>query len=245
MIVSDAFRSISAYLESLPAIRKYGILKYIIGSSIISLLLGLGVIWGSKILGAYFSTYIVDYWDWDFGRNIIGKVSSWISSGIVLFIFWFIFKYIVFIVLSPLLSFISEDIESQYDGTDPIPFTYKKMMHDVFRGFRLALRNLSRELFYTIVLLLLGLIPVFTIFSAIGVFLIQAYYAGFGNMDFYLERRFSVGESVRFIRKRKLAAIGNGSVFLLLLTVPILGIMVAPFLGAISATLFLLKESDI
>ena len=73
----------------------------------------------------------------------------------------------------------------------------------------------------------------------------QAYYAGFGNMDYYMERRLDVKQSVTFVKRRKIAALANGAIFLVILMIPIAGVMMAPFFGAISATLFLLKESDI
>jgi CysZ protein len=58
------------------------------------------------------------------------------------------------------------------------------------------------------------------------IFVTQAYYAGFGNLDFTLERHFRVRESVRFVRRNRGLAIGNGTVYLLLL-LSVVGFLVA------------------
>lgn len=55
--------------------------------------------------------------------------------------------------------------------------------------------------------------------------MVQAYYAGFGNMDYTLERHFKYRESVQFIRRHRGIAIGNGLVFILFLIIPIVGVI--------------------
>jgi CysZ protein len=108
------------------------------------------------------------------------------------------------------------------------------MLKDLIRGLRLAIRNIIRELFFTILLFLVGLIPLFSPFVSIAIFILQAYYAGFGNMDFTLERHFNVKGSVRFVRQHRGIAIGNGAFFLLLLFTGF-GFLVALPLGAVAA----------
>lgn len=244
-MIQDIFRSLGSYFDSFRAIGKYGLWKYVFISILISTLLGAGIFWMSKGLGSELGEFLSGLWRWERGSDLVGKLASGLSYGLVTLVFLFIYKYVLFVALSPLMSYVSEHIESKYDGTEPIPFKFTKFFSDIVRGLRIALRNIVRELFFSLILLLLGLIPIFTLFSAVGIYLIQAYYAGFGNMDYYMERRLNVKESVAFVKRRKGAALANGAIFLLILMIPIAGMMIAPFMGAISATLFLLKESDI
>ena len=86
------------------------------------------------------------------------------------------------------------------------------------------------------------MIPVIGVFSTILLFLIQSYYAGFGNIDYTLERHFNYKESIDFVKNHRGLAIGNGIVFMLLLFVPVLGIiLVLPF-SVISATKVTVEE---
>ena len=97
-------------------------------------------------------------------------------------------------------------------------------------------------------LLLLKFIPVVNIFSTALLFLLQAYYAGFGNMDYTLERHFKYRESINFVGKHKGIAIGNGIIFMLFLFIPVIGvILVLPMSVTASSlnTVKLLKEENL
>jgi CysZ protein len=86
------------------------------------------------------------------------------------------------------------------------------------------------------------------IFSTVLLFLLQAYYAGFGNMDYTLERHFKYRESIQFVRKYRGIAIGNGIVFILFLFIPVIGvILVLPMSVTASSlnTVELLKEDNL
>ena len=114
--------------------------------------------------------------------------------------------------------------------------------------YRINARNLIRELLITLPILLLKFIPVINIFSTILLFLVQAYYAGFGNMDYTLERHFKYRESIQFVRKYRGIAIGNGIVFILFLLVPVIVvILVLPMSVTASSlnTVKLLKDEKL
>ena len=75
------------------------------------------------------------------------------------------------------------------------------------------------------------------------IFTIQAYYAGRGNMDFILERRFSVRPSLRMSKKYKWLALGNGVVYMLLIST-IIGVFFAPILSVVGLTIELVSRLD-
>jgi len=60
-------------------------------------------------------------------------------------------------------------------------------------------------------------------------------------MDFTLERYFNRKETISFIKNNKGMAIGNGTVFLLLLSIGI-GFLIAPPLSAIVGTITVNKK---
>jgi CysZ protein len=135
------------------------------------------------------------------------------------------------------MSPLSEKIEARISNSSfQQDFSLKRILHEALRGVRIALRNIVREIFYSLILLILSFVPVVGIITAPALFMVQAYYAGFGNMDYYLERHFNVQGSAAFVRRYKGLAIGNGAIFLLLLMIPILGLFVAPVLATISST---------
>ncbi len=92
------------------------------------------------------------------------------------------------------------------------------------------------ELFFTIPILLVRFIPVIGIISTVFLFLVQSYYAGFGNMDYTLERHFKYGESLKFVRNHSGIAMGNGIVFMAMLFIPLVGIILVLPLSVTAST---------
>lgn len=78
---------------------------------------------------------------------------------------------------------------------------------------------------------------IFRIYSSSNYFLVQAMYVGFSNLDFTLNRYFSINGSVDFIRKNLGFSLGNGVAFMLIIMIPVVGLFFAPTLGAAAATL--------
>jgi CysZ protein len=114
----------------------------------------------------------------------------------------------------------------------------------LWRGIRINLRNLGWELVITIPLLILGLIPVVNFVTTPLAFLVQAYYAGFGNMDYTLERHYKYRESVNFVKKNRGLAIGNGIVFMGCLLIPVIGIIIVLPLSATAASVVTLERLE-
>jgi CysZ protein len=236
-MIRQSKEAIYAYFDAIPAIGKYGLIKYFILSGIIGVAVAIGLFFSARGMGTYFTDLVDSFYKFSFGKAYFATAMSWISTAGFLIVFSFIFRYVMLIIQAPLMSMISAEIEEKYTGVVPEKFSFSKAIGDLVRGLRIALRNISRELFFTFLLMLIGLFPLFSIFSVIGIFMVQAYFAGFGNIDYYLERRMNVRESVGFVKDNKGMAMGNGAVYLALLLIPVIGVMFGPALGTISATI--------
>jgi CysZ protein len=69
---------------------------------------------------------------------------------------------------------------------------------------------------------------------------VECYYFGFSMLDYNSERnKLSVAESIDFVGNHKGLAIGNGMVFYLMHSLPVIGWIFAPSYAVIAATLSL------
>ena len=144
------------------------------------------------------------------------------------------------ILSAPFMGPISKKIEDDFTGVTS-QTQVSSPLTLVFRSIKISSRNLFRELLLSIPILILGLIPLIGFFSLFLLFLMQAYFAGFGNMDYTLERHFSYQKSIQFVKENKGIAIGNGLVFILFLLIPFVGIIfIIPF-SVTSATIATVK----
>jgi len=236
-MIRDFVQGFTAYFSAIGDIGKYKLWKYVIMSGLVSLSIGTLIVKGCLSLSYRLADWLVGFYKWDFGKSIIDTASDYIVAALLISIALLLFKYVVMVVVSPFMSLISEAIESK-DNQEYAKqgFTLSGAISDIIRGLRIATRNLSRELFFTLVIIIIGLFPLTTIVAPVLLFSVQAYYAGFGNMDYLLERHYRVAGSARFVRDNRWLAIGNGVAFLLLLMIPIVGMFMAPTLGTIAAT---------
>ena len=237
-MIQDAFRAASNYIEALRLISELRLWKYVLLPGLLSIILASLILGGVYVFSDNIAGWLMDLLPWSLG-DTVDSVAS-IITGLVLGVFGLlILKYIVLILVGPFMSPLSERIESHLTGMDVgvSAFDMKANFRLMVRGIRLSLRNIIREIFFVIPLVLLGLIPGVGIFTSVLIFLTQAFFAGFGNMDFTLERYYNVRESVRFTKNNKGIAIGNGSVFLFLFMIPVIGFFLAPALATVAATI--------
>lgn len=176
------------------------------------------------------------------GSNILkGALTGliWLLFKITFFfLFAYVGGYMVLIILSPVLAFLSEKSEKILTGND-YPFDINQLMRDVVRGVLIALRNMGIEIALMILVFVLGLIPVLgwivNIVGIVFLFLVSSYFYGFSYMDYNNERRrLSIKDSVKIIRKYKWAAIANGAVFSAFLFIPLCGFVLASFFSIVS-----------
>ena len=246
MIIRDIIFGVVTYFKAIRFIFNNKLGWFFIFPLVLSILM---VILGLEISGYYSDLIENRIFEWiDFQNKdsvFIRFLQSFLKGFIwVLFkvFFFFVFAYtggyIVLIILSPVLAWLSEKVESKLTGKD-YPFNLKQFIKDVWRGIVLAIRNFLIEMIFIVVLFLISFIPVLGwlggIFGIVVLFFMSAYFYGFSFIDYYVERRkLNVKQSVYFMRRHKGLAIGNGAVFSFTLLFPVVGSFLAPFLAIIA-----------
>jgi len=235
-MIKNILSGLNDYRGTLKMIRELKLWRYFFIPALISLLLAIGIgttAWG---LSDNIGDYIDNIWIWEFGKETFGVISEILGGMLVLTLGILLYKHLVLGLAAPFMGPVSEKIEYQLTGINN-PSNRSGFFKMMYRGLRISLRNLFMELFFTIPILLLGLIPIIGIASTAILFLLQAYYAGFGSMDYTLERHYNFSESIRKVRSHSGIAIGNGIPFMLLLAVPILGVLIVLPLAVTAATI--------
>ncbi len=256
-MIKDISNSIGAYRHASKFLFKHGLWVYALLPGIVSVVLLSALYYGTiswldvETLEASIKQGMAD-WDGWFWGSLQWLVDTIVGAGAIdflvitafLIVFFFFGKYIVLIIAAPFMGPVSEKVEEIVRG-HKIEIT-SNFISDLWRGIRISIRNLIREFFFTFLFLFLNFIPLIgSIAATVLTLAIQAYYAGFGNMDYTLERKkYGRKDSVRFVRKHSGLALGNGTVFLLLFAIPFLGWFVAPAFATIAATVATLKRID-
>ncbi|WP_299065213.1 EI24 domain-containing protein [uncultured Polaribacter sp.] len=244
-MIKNILSAIKAYLGAVNLISKLKLWKYFIIPIIISVVTATIIGFTAYGLSDNVGSFIAKVWIWDWGKETFTSFASFIGGIFVLVIGLILYKHIVLALSAPFMSPVSEKIENYFNGSLKHQHRKTSFNEQLIRGIRINIRNLSKELLITIPILLLKFIPVVNIFSTILLFLVQSYYAGFGNIDYTLERHLNYNDSISFVRKNKGIAIGNGIVFMLCLLIPFIGIIIVLPLSVTAATtktVDLLKE---
>ena len=146
---------------------------------------------------------------------------TWFTAKLLFFdslyiIFTKFALYIVMVLLSPVLSILSEKIEEGITG-NKYKFRFAQLVHDVQRGAKIALRNIIWEYFF--IVLVLGLASFFDeTVKAVLIFSIPVmfgfYFYGFSFIDYINERRrLNIQQSVYFVSNHKGLAVAIGSIY--------------------------------
>ncbi len=172
--------------------------------------------------------------DSEFWTSTLSIVAGFFIEILFFIAFAYLGGYVVLIIMSPLLSYISERTEQILTGND-YDFNFAYLIKDTLRGIIMAIRNMFIELGFLLLAFIVGFIPVIGWFAAIFLFFISAYFYGFSFIDYYNERqRLSIKESTTLVKKYKWIAISNGGVFALTLFIPFLGSYLVLFVAIIS-----------
>lgn len=235
-MIKNILKGIKAYTGAFALISKLKLWKYFLVPIIISILTASIVGFSAYGLSDNIGRFIAKIWPWETGLETFTSISSYLGGAIIIVLGFILYKHIVMALSAPFMSPVSEKIEKHLTGENKHEHRITSFKAQLWRGIRINIRNLFKEILLTIPLILMSFIPVIGFISTFLIFLVQAFYAGFGNMDYTLERHFKYDESVQFVRKNRGVAIGNGIVFMLFLLIPIIGIIIVLPLSVTAAT---------
>lgn len=236
---------LSYYPKALSFIFENGLWFYFFFPLVLNLLL--------FFLGLSTIEYVSEYLSnelhlWIFGEEVetasswMGWVFSpltWIIWLILKITFFFLFAlfggYITIIILSPILTFLSEKTAEIITG-EKISFDIMQFTRDVVRAVLITFRNMFLQIGLTIAMMFLNIIPfIGSLAALLGNFLVSSYFYGFSFIDYSNERKkLSIKESVQFVRKNKGLSVGLGMLFSICFYIPIIGGVIASFLAIVS-----------
>lgn len=238
---SQLFRSVSAYPKAIAFLNQHRLWRYVLVPAVLYAFLFLALsaaVWQfAEVLGEQ----LIDWMSIRTLTGLLGDTLSWLIkllTRLLGFLLYFkLFRYLVLLLASPSLALLAEKTQELLTG-QAYPFAFRRFGSDVVRGLAISLKNLLLELSFTLPLYLLSFIPLASPVTVALIIAIESYFVGFAMLDYRNEfRRLSARQSRTWIRQRRGLAIGNGLLFNLLLLIPVVGVLLAPSLGVVAASL--------
>ncbi len=240
-MIKGLFQGLRAHIHAVKFLFNPSIIGYLILSGLLSLAIFSMMATGIYFFGDNLGASLISLLPYSGIPSFLTIGAEWLTRIILWIISILIFKHVILIVASPLLSTISEKVEEKITGQ--IVKEPTTALASLTRGVRLSSGHIIKELLITAVLLALSFIPGAAIVTTPLIFIVQAYFAGAGNLDIFMERRYNLQESKTFFKEHKGLSIANGTLFLGLLFIPIAGVFLAPTWATISATISALNVS--
>ena len=233
--ITQTFYSLKMYKKAWDLLWSNKLSKYIwisfcVSIIIYSMFVYLGFKWYPDI-----KQFFIEKYPFEFLESFIVPILTLVFFIVYAFCSILILKNTLFVILSPVMSKLSLDVESIYLNQKVIDNT--SFLFSIWRGFKISIYVLFRQSFLVLFLILFTLIPIIGPFFSFIILLISAYFYGFGTLDYFLERYLNTEETKQFINQNRGLALGNGVGFLLIMFIPFLGFFLAPILSTIAATI--------
>ena len=199
------------------------------------------------IIGAIVAGFISAIFSWIFGGISLVGYLPWVGdaaeSGVNTFYGWveatgyFIYSFVILTLFSPFNSMLSEKLDNKLTG------------HTFDGGFARIISDIVRTIGVLIVGMILNMTIIYLwnlisepfngdVLSPYITFIITSFFIGFNSYDFSLERyQVSIGESWKFAFKKPLYMILTGLLFTLTLSIPYIGLILAPVILTMIATI--------
>jgi CysZ protein len=230
---------VGLFLSSVTQIKSDAV-KYLFYSGLLALSVFAAVIFFTWKFAGLAGDKIAEWIPWTWAQE--SMVFAFVVGLAVIVLAFMLLKYILLILMSPLLSVISEKAEKQMTGmVGGAGFSFAR---STFRSGRINMRNMLKELVFTVLLLIVGFLPGINVIVLPLIFVTQAYFTGFGIMDFYLERHYTFSQTITIVYKNKWAAVALGTIFMTLFLIPVVGVIVAPYFTTVSGTRYFISQSE-
>jgi len=234
--------AIKSYGKAISFVFEKGLWIYFIYTIVIAGLLIFGGFELVHHLSDWLEDWIMFYFSTDSDEgwfSFLGDALHVLVSVGLKILFFFIFstlsKYILLILMSPIMALLSERTEEIITGK-VYPFNFGQFIKDIFRGVLIALRNMFIEFGFLFLGFFVVWIPFVGWVFALFLIIVSYYFYGFSMIDYVSERRkMGVSQSVSYVRKNKGLAIGNGFIFSLVFAIPFLGGMIAAVIAPVAA----------
>lgn len=219
--------------DTLKILKDISIYKYLIPGVIITLVY-VSFMWS---IGVYDHTEEVD----TTALGWLGKLSLWLMSGVK----WFttmLFEFMVITLFSPIMAMLSERCDTILTGRE-YDFTLDRFIKELLRTIGILATGF---LFSSIVMglwFLISWIGNLSVISPYILFVLKAFFIGFNFLDYSFERNMiPIGKSWRYGISKPLVMISFGAIFSLIFFIPILGVMLAPFVTTIISTIHFVDD---
>lgn len=246
--MKDLFRGIGAVMSGFGSVGSMGAHVYLIIIGVCALFF-MGGSWASYILGDWVIDLIggsgaadaaADGTDgsWlGWLKSAAGGVGHFLVSAVSLYLVGIVGGALVLVLLSPLLSHVSDKAWARAGMPEPHD-SMCDIMRSIARGIGVALRCFALQMLCTLVLLLLGLLPLIGIFVTIGALCVSSFFYGQTFVDYAAERAeqngLTEGKRGGFPFRHVALTIGIGLPFAIVVLIPYIGRYLALFLAPAS-----------
>ena len=157
------------------------------------------------------------------------------------------YKYVILILLEVIIFHFARKTLEVLTG-EQADATLKSFIEAQVRMFKVVLFSYVMESVCSVLFGTLTAVAGLEMLKPVGIILIQCFFLGFAVVDNYNEiYKMSIKQSFKYTRQNAGVAIGIGVVLYVLMLIPVIGTVLAPLLGAVTATITMYelnKEDD-
>lgn len=241
------FKGFGNCFKAFELIFNKGLWPFLLYPLVIWLITWLLTLFGITLLSEYLTGLIKEWFNIEDSTGVLAVVIGLLIKISLFLISGTFSRYILLIILSPLIALLSEKAEEAITGAQ-FPFSFRQLCKDILRGILITLRNFAIEMGIIIGCMLISVFVAPATFITIPFLLfVSWYFTGFTMLDYNAERhKLKAGESTDLVRRNQGYACGIGCVYWLFMILPffvgdIVGIMFGPAIAVVGATVSFLE----